>query len=609
MECRLHWDLWLCTAKVPSWHTIAARAAATNEGAGACRHEESILGSLFSSFEIARTGMRTSMIQLDVAGHNIANANKPGYSRQRVELVSQDPLVRSYGQLGRGVKIDTIVRIRDEFLDVLYRRQQVTLGEAELRAEFFTRLEDVFLEPSENGLSSRMNTFFDALNDFANNVESMPVRQSVITEAEVLAVMLRETDEHISMLRSDANEEMINFAPEINGLTRQIGVLNIRINEAELGGQPANDLRDDRDMILDDLSRIVNIFTRERENGQVDVLVSGQVLVEGSAVREIEAVRVSSLDPDRDDLVELRFVESGLVLAAEGGALYAAQVVRDQVMVDIQDRMDAIAATIIEQVNRIHSQASGTVNRSGTLLGTNAVTGSALALDAAGLPFTVSNGAFDVTVFDSGGAVTGAATITVDPTTTSLDDIAGALSAVAGLTATVNAEGFLEVTAASGQTFAFSNDTANALSALGVNGLFTGKDAGSIAVDLAISQNPRLLASGLSLDPLNTGDNRAALAMADVRNGAFLDGNTTNINSYYETAIAKIGVDARANLQNRDVSRTFSETFERRRIEISGVSIDEEVTSLLMFQRAFEGSARVITIADRMLDTLMRMAL
>ena len=173
----------------------------------------------------------------------------------------------------------------------------------------------------------------------------------------------------------------------------------------------------------------------------------------------------------------------------------------------------------------------------------------------------------------------------------------------------MNGQGRLEITVAAGFSLAFSNDTSNVLTSVAVNALFNGFDARTIEVNQGILDNPQLLASGFDLDVLNTGDNRAALAMADVRNGLFLDGNTTDINAFYETTIVQLGVDARANRQSLEVERTFVQGFARRRLEISGVSIDEEVTNLLLFQRAFEASARVITVTDRMLDALMAIAI
>jgi flagellar hook-associated protein 1 FlgK len=265
-----------------------------------------------------------------------------------------------------------------------------------------------------------------------------------------------------------------------------------------------------------------------------------------------------------------------------------------------------MAATIIEQINRIHSDGNGLSNLSGTLSSTNLATDAVTALNVAGLPFNVSAGSFTVTVYDSSGAVTGSGTITITPGTTTLTTLATDLSAFSGdFSATVTNGNTLDMTAAAGSTFTLSSDTSGALTALGVNGLFTGSDAHTIGVNVDIKNDPNLLVSALSTDPLNTGDNTAALQMAAVPEGLFLVNNTTSIGDFYESIIVGIGVDAQSNLRTVEVQGAFLDSIERRRQQVSGVSIDEEVTFLLQFQRAFQASARIITVTDRMLETLL----
>jgi flagellar hook-associated protein 1 FlgK len=219
------------------------------------------------------------------------------------------------------------------------------------------------------------------------------------------------------------------------------------------------------------------------------------------------------------------------------------------------------------------------------------------------LPFDVSAGSFDVIVYDS----TGAATTTTIPVTaaTTLSSLATSLSGVGNFSASVTADGKLQMSAASGYTFGFANDTSKALVALGVNGLFTGKDARTIGVNSALEDNPSLLSSGTSLDVTESGDNKAALAMAALRTALILDNKSASINDFYESSVARLGVKASSAIQSREMEQGFVDDFQSRRLEVSGVSIDEEVTTMIQFQRAFEASSRVIGIVDRMLETLL----
>ncbi len=563
------------------------------------------MGTLFSALAVGRSGMTAAQIQLDTTAHNIANVNKVGFSRQRVELGTISPNNFPFGEIGRGVLVSGIVRLHDNFLDSAFRDQVSGLGAADIQASNYVLLEDAFLEPGENGFGTRIDRFFDSLNDFANNVEDFPVREAFLQEAQSVADSLNHVAQRLYDLRTNANEEVRNLVPEVNGLTTRIAQLNQSIRDAELNGSSANDLRDDRDVALDELARLVNITTRETDNGTVLVLLSDDTLVDQVGARAIEAVRNPALDAERDDLVELRFVDNGSLVNAQSGEVFGALEIRDSAIPKVDDRLDTIAATLIEGINRIHSQSNGITNYTGTVSSTNPVNASTDPLVAAGLPFTVTPGTFDVVVYDASNVAT-TTTITIAAGTT-LDDLATQLSGVANLSASVTGNQ-LDISPAAGFSFAFSNDNTNALPALGLNGLFTGYDARTIDINQDLINDPGLLASGYSADVLNTGDNTAALDMAALREALVLDGGASTISQYYQSTIAELGVDARSNIDALETQLLFVQDFDQRRQQVSAVSLDEEVTSLILFQRAFEASARVITIADRMLETLLNVA-
>lgn len=563
------------------------------------------MGTLFSSLYVARSGMAAAQLQLDTTSHNIANVNKEGFSRQRVELGTISPNNFPFGQIGRGVLVTEVHRIRDSFLDRSFRDEVARLGAADIQASNYVLLEDAFLEPGPNGFGTRLDDFFNALNDFSNNVEDYPVREAFLQEAQALTSSLNQVAQRLYDLRTNANEEVRNLVPEVNSLTSRIADLNHNIRDAELNGTSANDLRDDRDVLLDKLARLVNITTREAEDGTVLVLLSEATLIDQVGAREIEAVRNPALDPERDDLVELRFVDDGSLVDVQGGEVFGALQIRDVAIPQVDDRLDTIAATIIESINAIHSQANGLTNYTGTVTSSNQVSAPTDPLTAAGLPFTVTPGTFDVVVYDATNTPT-TTTITIGAGDT-LNDLAAQLNGVANLSAAVNGNQ-LDITPAAGFSFNFANENTNALPALGLNGLFTGYDARTIAVNQALVNDPGLIASGYSDDFLNTGDNSAALDMAAVREALLLDGGASTIGQYYQSTIAELGVDAAANLDTLDTQELFVQDFDRRRKEVSAVNLDEEVTNLILFQRAFEASARVINVTDRMLETLLNVA-
>ncbi len=564
------------------------------------------MGTLFSTLDIARSGLSTAQVQLDVAGHNIANVNKEGFSRQRVSLTTRMPVSMPYGQLGRGVGIDNVVRLRDAFLDKAFRGQVPGLGFSEAQRQYFSRIEDLFLEPGASGFNQRINSFFDALNDLSNGVERVPVRQSVLAEAQALTGGLNEVGNKLFALRSEANEEIRDFVPHLNSLSERIASLNVQIRNAELTGRQANDLRDDRDQLLDAVARLVDITYRERQDGQVDVLVGGDQLVNGDTVRKLVAVPTSTIDPNRKDLVEIRFADNLRLLNVGNGELAGLYAMRDGILAGVSERMNQLAQALIREINAIHSVGTGIQDYASAVRGANAVTDPALALGAAGLPFAVADGTLELITHDALGNATTVSVLIGSGTT--LNSLAADLTATGAVTATVTADNRLEITPPAGSTFRFSSDTGGVLTALGVNGLFTGHDARTIGINGDILKNPALLASGFSTDPGETGDNRAALAMAAIRDALVLGDGTASINDYYESTIVTVGIDSRSNSDSLQVDQAFVADFDRRRQEVSGVSIDEEVTFILQYQRAFEASARIVSVVDRMLDTLMNMA-
>ena len=160
------------------------------------------------------------------------------------------------------------------------------LGDATVQSEYYTLIEDAFLEPSESGFGTRLEDFFAALGDFSNNVEELAVREATLAEAEALAGSLNDLSDRLYLLRTNANEELRNMVPEINSIASQIANLNQRIRESEYTDQPAMDLRDDRDLLLDELGELVNMSYYESDNGEITVLVGSDILVDAAGARE-----------------------------------------------------------------------------------------------------------------------------------------------------------------------------------------------------------------------------------------------------------------------------------------------------------------------------------
>jgi len=570
------------------------------------------VGTLFSALDIGRGGLQVAQIQLDTAGNNIASVNKEGFSRQRVDLLSRIPNPKPFGSVGRGVFVAGVERLRDAFLDRAYREEIASFGSAEQQAIYFARLEDIFDEPGDTGLSTRLNQFFDALQDFANNPDDQPTRINTIEEATALADLFNEVDNRLRILRTNANDQIKDTVEEINSLATRIAELNDTILDLEITGSPANDLRDDRDNLLDELAQLANITYNERDNGLVDVLFGGQQLVDGQRVRQIAAVANAALDPDRNDLVEIEYVQTGDIITPRDGELAGLFQIRDVALAGVEDDIDALAAAFIQNINALHSQGHGTALYDSAIRTTNAVSDPTTEFNNAGLPFPVTDGSFDVQVYDASGTLVETVNVLVFASgppafQTDLDFVRTQINGSANVVANLNADNTLSITPDPGFSITFANDTSNALTALGLNGFFNGSDAGDIRINPDLAARPELLTSTDDPDLLNTGNNNIALQMAQLRDQGILDGGTQNFNQFYESVLVGIGVDARANAQLLEVQENASSDFNLRRQEVSGVNLDEEVTQLIQFQRAFEASARVITVTDTLLGTVINL--
>lgn len=563
------------------------------------------MGTLFSALDIARAGMVVSQVQLDVAGHNIANVNKEGYSRQRVEVTTRVPNYRPYGAIGRGPAISDIRRIRETFLDQIFREQNPALGRTETIANYFERIQDIFQEPGETGFSSHLSSFFDALQDFANNVEETPVRVALIQEGEALSQSLNEIARQIYLLESNANEEIRNIVPEINSLLSRIAELNKTIRDTEITGKSANDLRDDRDLLIDQLSKIVAITTRERDDGQVDILMGGVEIVGGDRYRALKAVADSTIDPTRPDFLSIVFEDNQEKAIITDGSLAGLIQIRDVELKKIKEQLNEIARAVAGSINQIQSQGRGLELYTDTIKSNIAVTNTGIALTDNNLPYSINDGSFQLLAYDNAGNLVETFTVSISSASTTLTDIANQINGSSSFTASVDADGFLSITPASGYSLRFANDTSGVLTAIGMNSFFTGYTASTIAVNEDLINNPGLISSGYSLDINETGDNSASLEMANIRNQRILSNNTQTADDYYQSMIVQIGIDARANLDVLEMERSFVNDFTTRRQEVSGVNLDEEVTNLILLQRAFEASARIITITDSMLETLL----
>lgn len=532
------------------------------------------MSSTFSGLEIAKRAMAAQQSALYVTGNNVANASTPGYTRQRVNLTPTDeyPTVarnrpQMAGQIGTGVEADSIQRVREQFLDVQYRDNNTKLGYWTGRADSLSQMEDIMNETSDSGLSTSLEAFWESLQDLSTNPEDISARAVVVEKGNTLTDTFHYLSQSLTDVKENIGSQIGVSVSDINSILKSIGDLNKQISAQETNGYLPNELYDQRDNLVDQLSSYLNIkVDRQSSGGQSLGIAEGMYnisLVNGDG-QEISLVQGNSYvatvqlengtDTDGDGVLESppatgqvtgitignttlpitdangneTFAQGKLLGSIESyGYQYTdstGKTVETGVFPNILDQLDQIAYSFGTVFNAIHRQG----------VGLNGETGNDF--------FTFAG------LTDYHGA---ANAIEVDPNLT-YSEVAASTNGDAG-------------------------DGMNAINLSNIEGL----DMASSSISLEGFSNPLNITS-LNL-PIKTG----------------------TIASNYAGMIGKIGVDAQEanNLQSN--SQTLVNSVDSNRQSVSSVSLDEELTNMIKYQQAYNAAARNITVVDEMLDKMI----
>ena len=557
----------------------------------------------FSGLTIATRALRAAQIALEVTGHNIANANTEGYSRQRVDLVEAPPDITPWGVKGTGVEISNISRVKEDYLDIQLRNETKLLGQWEEKEKFLSRLELYFNEPSDEALNNMFAEFWSRWEDLSLTPEEQTSRSNLLQQADMLASSLNMLYTNMNSLRFDADEAIKSYVQEVNSLAQNIASLNDQIRFYEIGDATANDLRDQRDLLLKKLSELIDFSSEEQPDGTLIISVGGVNLVD-----RIDAEELSYRYNSEGHVVPVWSANNEDVVL-RGGKLKGAVDSRDTIIPTYINRINNIATTLIKEVNRQHANGWGTEGFS-SLTSSYTVSDSTAALASAdsGLDFydEIQDGIFVVTVKDSSGNTVSSDSVSIT-TTTTLDDIVTSIgsdytSGISHLRASVDADGHLVIEAEDGYNFFINQDTSNTLMALGLNTFFSGTNASNIAVNSTISSNVRHIAASSSGE---IGDGSNAIAIASIKEQTLMDNNSATIYDYYASTLGTLGVD-KLESENMKRGQEILITHIQNSIEdVSGVSLDEEAMNMLKFQHSYEAAARYMQTVNDMLETLI----
>ena len=400
-----------------------------------------------AGYQIGISGLDAAQKALEIIGNNIANAATEGYHRQRIDL--SPTYTTQYGPvlLGGGVDITGVTRIIDNLLEQEILRQQSLSGQISQELITLQTVENAFGEFSTgSNLSAIIDNFFNALQDLCAHPGESIWQNQAVTAAQALAGQFRTLGEFLTSLEIQIKLEAENTVEQINTLINRIAELNDRIETMEISGGQANNLRDQRDQAITELSEFISLETRTRDYGVVDVSVSGIPVVVGTSATELE----SGLKENGELGIS---VAEGYNYSSDiqGGRLGALLSLKNDLISDIHSDLDSLASAIIQQINQYHVEGAGSQGAFTELTGWANTSGDLSDFSA------VSAGYVYIRVTNtSTGAITRTAIpVLQDTSSDTLSEVAAAISAVTGVSATVNSSNKLAITADTKYTFDF----------------------------------------------------------------------------------------------------------------------------------------------------------
>ncbi len=601
--------------------------------------------SLTSALNSAVSGLAVNQRGLEIASHNIGNANTEGYSRRVMRTESVDSL----GIGSRGVTVSNIERVTDKFLSQQVRTESSTLGRAEVRDRYLTNTQDLFGNiSSDSSIGQRIADMMNRMEVLAVEPESATAASALIDDAVRFATDLNAISDKIETQRLEADLEIARSIEDLNTDLQLVADVNDKIVSLNVSGgaeADSGDLLDRRDMALKRIGEKINIKTFERSNGEVVVYTGdSRPLLDGDPVKIVYSPSGSGA---LGTAYETIATADGISLQSDirDGSIKGLLELRDKVLPNLYRQMDTLAANARDVANAAHNRGMG-------FPAAPTLTGSRDFADSATDQVTVGSDVRFVVTGASGLTVAAfdlpAGVYTIDDVATAIDAGLGAdgsASVVGGklvVSAAVQTNGVGLVDLNGGADAAISFDDGTGAKAFkGFSNFFGLNDflqtpgalegdgtdgvSGAIRVRADLVSDPARLARGrvtMAATAPVAGVDRAiavgdgsvmagmAAAFAAARSIPAVGGLPPINKPLFEFASEIMGLNSQL---GRDESERLAfqqalvEQFEGRLLDKSGVSLDEELANILMLQNAFSASARVVTTADEMMDIITNM--
>ncbi len=602
------------------------------------------MANTFFGLNIGTTGLYAAKSGLNITAHNVANIETEGYSRQVLKQSADMPLSTNnrFGMLGSGVAVNEITQMRSQYYDEKYRSNNALLGMYESRSYFMNEVQSYLNEIELEGFTTTFDSMYDSLQELAKDPSNLTVRTQVSNYAMSMCEYFNSLSTSLDQVQTECNYEVKNQVSRINSLATQVATLTKQINTVEIGGQNANDLRDQRANLIDELSEIANVTVTEREIGTVGmteyiVRLDGQLLVDNYEARSLEVIpRTENMSQcDVDGLYDV-YWDNGEKLNAESatlkGTLKALFEVRDG---NNKENLQGYAEEVDDGATEI------------TIINTNINDLKDLNIPAEG-KITIGNGEYAYTSFTVTANEDGTYSYTFQlkeearrqyPEGTKVSigttmDYKGIPYYHAQLNEFIRvfAKEFNEVHA-SGQNLngdtgvnffsAMNPMTAeqyhlNSFGAEGAENVTMSEfesdpltveapyymlTAANFTVNETIQMNPHTISAASDItNGVGNADiaNKLLALKSDV--SMFKQGDPA---AFLQTLVGEVGVDTKASLNFAESQEDIVQAVVSQRLSVAGVDIDEEAMNLAKYQEAYNLAAKVIAVMSETYDTLI----
>jgi len=609
--------------------------------------------TIFMGLETGKRAIMVQQLALQTTGHNIANANTPGYTRQLVTMEAARPYAApgipgsaGVGQIGTGVKAGEIGRIREEYTDMQIRKENRYSGYWDTISNSMEKVEVVINEPSDYGLRSVMEAFWQSWQDVVGNPENKAVRSVVVERGTAVSETFNHMFQQFTDLNQDVNANISIQVDEINSKVLQIRDLNQGILAVNVAGQQPNDLKDKRDLLLDELSKIANFSITEDSYGMVNMEMSGRTIVQGVSCTNL------TVEDDANGMSMVTWKDTGIKANISGGELGALLDLRGQtnlaqenavseykeIIPELIEELNIMAKTIVVMTNEIH--------RGGYSLNNNSNPDSAYP-DGANFftmpddPDMISNWSSYIQVDDlilndvNNIAAAGSRTWDENNNQANFGDGSVALQ-IAQLRQYINSPAIkttsdalngvltdFPASIAGDLTITYDGGTTTTISLAVPAEEYQDLRELAAAIQKELENNSDLNDADISINVICDGDRLAFLSSSTrfegaVDSGLFggtvsfsgienMDGiieNSSN-DDYWNSIATRAGLQSQEAVRMAENQNTLLTQLENQRQSVSGVSLDEEMTDMIKYQHAYNAASRFITTIDEALDQII----